>query len=389
MTVGTRPPVHQQSRRRGQPVAALVMILGGWIGARAMILEAGPADPILRETAIASLASPDMARREASVAGDVASASATATRFTGSGPWQGDLLPAPMARPLPLQTGTPLAAPLTKPAFAPVPARMAAGHLSLWMAAVGQLPLPLLGYSTAGTSVPLGAPFPAGTGLSDARKISRWSADGWLMWRQGGRHALGAGPAGATYGASQTGAVLRYRLDPDSGHRPAAFIRATGSLNGSREKEVAIGLSARPLARLPVFAAVELRAASDRGGSRIRPAAFAVTEFSPFALPLGMRGETYLQAGYVGGGNATPFADGQLRVDREIARIGTAELRAGGGAWGGAQKGAARLDLGPSASLGMPMGREVSARLGIDWRLRVAGNAAPASGPAITLSAGF
>ena len=106
-------------------------------------------------------------------------------------------------------------------------------------------------------------------------------------------------------------------------------------------------------------------------------------------LPLRMRSEFYLQAGYVGGNFASAFADGLLRVDRRLVRLGRGDLRAGGGIWGGAQRGASRLDIGPSAVIAMPVGDRAGARLGIDWRFRVAGNAAPSSGPAVTLSAGF
>jgi hypothetical protein len=35
------------------------------------------------------------------------------------------------------------------------------------------------------------------------------------------------------------------------------------------------------------------------------------------------------------------------------------------------------------------LGDRAGARLGVDWRFRVAGDAAPSSGPAVTLSAGF
>ena len=93
-------------------------------------------------------------------------------------------------------------------------------------------------------------------------------------------------------------------------------------------------------------------------------------------------------AGYVGGYAATAFVDGQLRVDRPIATIGPTEIRAGGGAWGGAQQGANRLDVGPTASVKVSSG-QIGARLGVDWRFRVVGDAAPSSGPAMTLAAGF
>jgi hypothetical protein len=200
--------------------------------------------------------------------------------------------------------------------------------------------------------------------------------------------ALGGGLP-PSYGASQAGAVIRYRLLPASANRPAAYLRATVALNGSGERTAALGLSARPLARVPIVAAAEVRLDSRPGSARLRPAAMVVSEFPPAKLPLGLRAEGYFQAGYVGGRDATAFADGQLRLDHGVAHSGSFELRAGGGAWAGAQKGASRVDVGPTASLGAAVPGGGSVRLGVDWRIRVAGNAAPGSGAALTLSAGF
>ena len=171
--------------------------------------------------------------------------------------------------------------------------------------------------------------------------------------------------------------------------RPNASLRTTAALNGSNEREVALGLALRPIARLPVSLQGEARYTSTPGAHALRPAVLAVTELPPFGLPMGMRGEIYGQAGYVGGKFATGFADGQLRLDHRLVQLGKADLRLGGGAWGGIQKGASRLDAGPSLTIGQPLGGPASIRLGADWRFRVAGKAAPGSGPAVTLSAGF
>jgi len=229
--------------------------------------------------------------------------------------------------------------------------------------------------------------YPAGQ--EPLQAVRRWSADGWVLWRRGSTGAPAGGLLTPSYGASQAGAVLRYRLAPGSGHRPAAYLRATAALNGSNEREAALGLSARPFARLPVVLAAEARFTSTPGSHMVRPAAFAVTELPPFALPLGLRGEAYGQAGYVGGRFATGFADGQLRVDHRLVRLGKGEMRLGGGVWGGIQKGASRVDAGPSLSIGQPLGGPAAMRLAADWRFRIAGKAAPGSGPAVTLSAGF
>lgn len=230
---------------------------------------------------------------------------------------------------------------------------------------------------------PLAAP------AGPAAGVKRWSADGWVLWRRGSLGAATGGLLTPSYGASQTGAVVRYRLAPSSAHRPAAYLRATAALNGSSEREAALGLQLRPVAALPLALLGEARVTAVPGRTSLRPAVFAVTELPPFSLPLGLRGEVYGQAGYVGGRGATAFADGQLRFDRRLAGLGKGDVRLGGGLWGGAQKGASRLDAGPTLTLGQPLGGTGSMRLAADWRFRVAGKAAPGSGPAVTLSAGF
>lgn len=394
---------------RGQPVVAMVLMLGAWVAVRAVMLEAGnnaPVPPAMRLAGTSPAASAPIAGQSLAALpsrlpvstlstgrgegadhsraigrngakpgapGLVASAPLAAA---AAGPL---VLPVPPA-PRPLAVSAP--APLQPPAFEPVAPAQAGAHLALWMAAVGHLPMPRLAAAAP-------APGSRTAHREDVTAQPRWSADGWLLLRQGSSAALAHGPAGPTYGASQAGAVLRYRLAPASPHRPAAFLRATAALNGADQREVAAGLAARPVARLPVILAAELRATGSRGSMRLRPAISAVTELPGIALPGGLRGEAYGQAGWVGGRGATAFVDGQLHIDRAVAAIGPAELRAGAAAWGGAQQGAARLDIGPAARLGFRLTPTVAGRLGLDWRLRVAGRAAPASGPAITLSAGF
>lgn len=198
----------------------------------------------------------------------------------------------------------------------------------------------------------------------------------------------GGGAPSAAYGASQAGAVVRYRLAPSSPNRPALYARVTSGLQSPRGEEFAGGLSARPIARVPASAMVEVRATRTASGTVLRPALAVVSEVPPIKLPQGFRAEVYAQAGYVGGRFATGFVDGQGRLERRIAGAGRWELRAGAGAWGGAQKGAGRIDVGPTATLALPLG-SVGSRVSADWRFRVAGNAVPTSGPAITLSAGF
>lgn len=217
--------------------------------------------------------------------------------------------------------------------------------------------------------------------------LRRWSGDVWLALRQG-TAGLASRPSLPLYGASQTGAVLRFDLRPGSPRRPQAYVRAVHALGGRTESDLAAGFAARPLAQLPLTAHLQARASRRSGRTDIRPAAFLSTGFDEVALPFGAQARGYGQAGYVGGRDATAFADGSFVAERVAFGGERTSFGAGAGVWGGAQRGAARLDLGPSASLRFQLG-EGTGRIAVDYRLRVAGNAEPRSGVALTLSAGF
>ncbi len=413
MTGGAGRPA---TRRRGQPVVALAMMLGGWVALRAAWWEPPQGLPSPPGLQAARSAAPNPAAPPAALppaaAPPAASPPAASEAFAQLAAAQAALappLPTPPAAlwPRPPQPRPDLAAPLlADPALRPaapgdpLPAHMAAAHQLLWLAAVSDLPLPP-GLMAPPTPLPaaapqrfapraLAAPAPAPALPPRAR---RWSADGWLLARRDTAGGVTAGGGLPAYGASQLGAVLRYRLAPGNAHRPTLYLRGTAALGGNSgalaEREGALGLALRPFAVLPLTVQAELRASHFAGGAtRLRPALAVVSELAPLSLPARTRAEFYGAAGYVGGPAPTLFADGQLRIDRPLARLGGGELRLGGGLWGGAQAGSGRLDLGPGITLRFAQG-EAAARLALDWRFRVAGNAAPGSGPALTLAAGF
>jgi hypothetical protein len=221
----------------------------------------------------------------------------------------------------------------------------------------------------------------------------RWSLDSWAFWRQGSDSAPVSQGRVPVYGASQSGAVVQYRVAPRSGHDPRLYLRAYRALVLNGESELALGASARPLARVPLRVAGEVRYTDAVFGRSVRPAAYAVTELPPLRLPYGAQLEAYGQAGWVGGPAATWFADGQASVTgavRPVERLSGNALRMsiGAAAWGGAQKDAQRLDVGPTLRLDMKIGK-VPARISVDWRQRVAGDASPDSGVAATVSTQF
>lgn len=209
-----------------------------------------------------------------------------------------------------------------------------------------------------------------------------------MAWRQGsGLPSAVGGARPAAYGGSQAGFAARYAL-ANGGRLAALHFRATYAPDRPRQGELALGVGVRPLAGLPVRAQAELRATTSGRTTELRPAAFAVTELAPMPLPLGLKAEAYAQAGWVGGRYATPFADGQARVTHPVLRSGPLLLSAGAGAWGGAQRFAKRLDAGPTLELSV-VDAPVPLRVSLDYRVRMAGNAAPGNGIAVTVASGF
>ncbi len=205
----------------------------------------------------------------------------------------------------------------------------------------------------------------------------RWSGSAWLFVRDGA-----SAPTlvpGGELGGSQAGLRLTYRL---LGRRaPLALSgRAYLPLDRPEGAEAAVGLDWRPLPRLPIHILAERREAIGRDGR----SDFALTLYGGGERRLGpVRIEAWGQAGAVGVEDPDLFADGLVRA---TARVGPLDV--GGGLWGGAQPGAARLDAGPHVSGRMPI-RGVNLRLMGEWRFRVAGDAAPGSGPALTLASDF
>ena len=104
-------------------------------------------------------------------------------------------------------------------------------------------------------------------------------------------------------------------------------------------------------------------------------------------LPAGFRLDAYAQAGVVGARRRDGFADGALAVDHRLG-ADAGPFRAGALVAGAVQPGAARVDVGPRLTLRLPEIGQGS-RIALDWRHRVAGDAQPESGLALTLAADF
>lgn len=211
-----------------------------------------------------------------------------------------------------------------------------------------------------------------------AARSSRWSGSAWAIARPDGR--AGEVIGGSQLGGSQAGARIAYALG--DARRVALAARFATPLEGPG-RELGLGAEMRVAPGVRVVAEQRLALDGGRGG----PSLSAAGGVGPVPVG-GFRLEAYGQAGAVRRRRLEPFADGAARVARPLAAAGAAaRLDLGLGAWGGAQRDAARLDLGPTLGASLPVAAGRALRLTLDWRQRVAGDARPRSG--LALSAGL
>jgi hypothetical protein len=223
------------------------------------------------------------------------------------------------------------------------------------------------------------APLPS-EALSRPAGRSRWSGSAYLFARPGSGAASLA--AGGELGGSQAAARLSYRLNPDGPVRTAAAARLYAPL-GQKGAEAAVGLDWFPVGGVPVRVSVERRFDLD-GHGRSAWSAYAAGGFYLERLNGTVSVDGYAQAGVVGVERRDLFVDGAVRVGRRW-HLGGATVTAGAGLWGAAQPEVARLDVGPRLAATLPVDAH-SVTLAVEGRLRVAGDAHPGSGAALTLA---
>lgn len=351
------------------PIRFLLAVVGCWVGVRAMLLWPGGAVGGGEAPAAAGLATPTAGAASAPRLPSVAGDGSASTHWPAPG-WQRSRA-WPAVPPLPAQLVSRASVLAAAPAQSHASFPPLAGAVSFSTAAP---PFPRLAYPPlAPATPPLGAE-------AAAVAPGRWSGSAWLfVRREAGEPGLAPG---GTLGGSQAGARLAYRVNGDA-RRPLALSgRLYLPLERPQGAEVALGVDWKPIAELPLHILAERRQRIGREGR----SDFSVTVYGGGERRLlrdRLRVEAYGQAGVVGVRERDLFADGSIRASTPIG-----PLEVGAGAWGGAQPGAARLDVGPQASFRIPVGR-TAIRASAEWRFRVAGDAAPGSGPAFTLATDF
>ena len=206
-------------------------------------------------------------------------------------------------------------------------------------------------------------------------RLDRLQLAAWALLR--GKPGPDSLATGGTLGGSQAGARLTYNVN----RWLAASIRTTSPVGGARGGEVAAGVRVQPIGSIPIAITAERRQAIGEGAGR---SAFALlAEGGLYQRPIlwGFNLDAYAQGGIVGINRRDLFADGGLTLTRPLF----GDFSAGFGLWGGTQPGLYRVDAGPRLSMKV----RGNMRMHLDWRQRLVGNAAPGSGPALTLAADF
>ncbi len=248
------------------------------------------------------------------------------------------------------------------------------------------LPHPVLLYSA---NDPVDKPVTGTRSLIPAAfNENRASVYAYSFWRTGGG-GTGLSSAGQ-YGGSQSGVIVSYQLRRHGPLPLAVYGRASAAPRDRSSQELALGLRTRPVQRIPIALSIESRF---RRGSSPQAAAYLAGGFDPVALPGTLRLSGYGQAGAVLPLHSTaspvqPFYDGNLRLDRVLVKRGAVVVAPGLGIWTGGQRGISRVDFGPTLQSDVKVGT-TSFRVTADWRFRIAGNARPGNGPALTISTSF
>lgn len=230
----------------------------------------------------------------------------------------------------------------------------------------------------------------AASWAADRRQLLRhWHGDAYLVVRDGGPAAkIRLVPS---LGGSQMSARLAYVLNPLSDQRVTIagriyqpFGRKSG---GSDAAQSVAAVEVQPMQGLPLTLALERYVAA---GHRARNAWSLRASGGTNDIPLtgGLTASAYAQAGVIGIRSRDGYAEGAVRLNAPPVSAGPLRIQPHVGTWAAAQPGAARVDIGPGLEVEGRAGRAVMAG-SIDYRVRVAGNARPGNGPALTVRAGF
>ena len=357
----------------------LGLVIVGWVGLRSVMLGAIPGEEMFRLKAKPAAAPPIIATEFAPIDSPAApfrSFSPTLAAYGATG----------RAQP----AGVRLYYTPVEPARASWSAAPSAPQLNFNLASMPQpaayAPIPALeqwplSNMAAASSAPLGmrqpAPGQSAPAVMLPAQIDRWQLATWALLRSSQNASSSGLATRSTLGASPAGARIAYNFT----RQVAATLRTSNAV-GERGGEVALGARIQPIGGIPVWATLERRQRIGKyGGGRNAFALFFEGGLWDRPLPMDFRLDAYLQGGVVGFNSRDAFIDGGVTATRPVYR----NFSAGLGFWGGAQPGVHRVDAGPRVTMKV----RDNLRVHVDYRMRLAGNAEPGSGPTLTLAGDF
>lgn len=216
----------------------------------------------------------------------------------------------------------------------------------------------------------------------------RWSVEGYTLFREDGAAALGVNPV---LGGGQTSAQIAYSRRPLARRPVYAVARLTVANSGgftprsgaASTAQAALGVRWQAVPQISISGERSFRVNhTGRAAWTVRAAGGHAEQFGPVLA------DAYAEAGIVGFSSFDPFASLQARAAIPFG-IATLHVEPGIGVWSAWQRTALtvdRLDMGPTVTVASD---RWNLRASADYRLKVAGNARPGSGPAVTISSAF
>lgn len=403
-------PADTRAAGVGRPLRAFALLglgLAGWFGWRvSVLLAAMQAPPLVPAVFVRSVAAPTLQmasdRRPAAlaVAGPMPPAAPASPGARAAfqyfvlpilppiprTPTSPESMPTPILTAAYAPTSLPESPPLSQPASPPVVAEQAA-TLAYAALATGDRRAAAQLFARALAA----GPDPRAAAWQRARRqlLRRWAGDAWTLLRDPGPVGPAASPV---LGGGQSGASVAYTIDPLARRPLAVVARLTAASDGdgapvTASTQAGFGLRWRPRPGLSLSAERLVAVGRDASDDwTLRVAGGGTRRRGRLAL------DGYAEAGALAKGPL--YAGGQMRLARDLLKDDGATLAIGVGAWGSVQgdrRGGTtlgRFDLGPAAALQLPIGA-TSLTIAADWRFRLAGNAAPGSGPSLTVAVAF
>jgi len=291
----------------------------------------------------------------------------------------------------PVPVAIALAEPAPRPAVAaapvaaspPAPPAFTLATRAYAEAASGQRRAAAQDFAAALTADPA-APNAAAWSAARRALTRRWSGSAYVFERPAGSANPGALPL---LGGGQSGAALAFTPDPLARRPFSLTARATtATTTGTDGAEAAFGIGWR--VRRGISLNAERLVAIGRGGRNAWTARLSgggQVQVRRVAV------DGYAEAGVVSGSVATGYAAAQARAGYPFAVTPMLTLSPGGGVWSSIERGRTtidRVDAGPGVRLHWSRAR-LPVDVSVDYRFKVAGNAAPGSGVAVTLGTGF